>query len=218
VVDATLSMAYRGKGAPGAKIAFAALLAAALGRVALASGDPVGVGWIGGEGARGLPASAGREAFERIVGVFESASAAGDTSGDIAAVERALGPIGRKARRGSIVVLFSDLLDLPPRALASFASLATGGRAPIAVRVLDPTERKLDFTGNVRLRAMEGREVVEADADVVRDAYQARLASIADEWSRELVGRGGRLLDVSTTDKPAEIVRALVQAIAEARR
>src|SRR5512140_3469802 len=43
VVDASASMAYRGSRAPGAKLAWAALVAAALSRIALASGDPVGM-------------------------------------------------------------------------------------------------------------------------------------------------------------------------------
>src|SRR6266700_3170758 len=43
IVDASASMAYRGSRAPGAKIAWAALVAAALSRIALASGDPVGM-------------------------------------------------------------------------------------------------------------------------------------------------------------------------------
>src|SRR5258705_8137913 len=41
VVDASASMAYRGSRAPGAKLAWSALVAAALSRIALASGDPV---------------------------------------------------------------------------------------------------------------------------------------------------------------------------------
>ena len=61
-VDATASMAYRSERSPGAKYAYAALLSAALARVALATGDPVGLGFVGGDGVRPLTASAGREA------------------------------------------------------------------------------------------------------------------------------------------------------------
>jgi uncharacterized protein (DUF58 family) len=217
-VDATASMSYRGEGAPGSKVAYAALIAAALGRVALASGDPVGLEWIGGAGTRALPAIAGREAFERVVGALEGASSAGDVSADDTAMERTLAPIARKARRGSVVVLLSDLLDLPPRALASFSSLASGGRALIAAQILDPTEADLRFEGNVRLRALEGGAVVEADADAVRAVYKERLGAIAAAWTTELAGRGGRLVQARTDDDPAEVVRRIIQAIAEARR
>jgi uncharacterized protein (DUF58 family) len=217
-VDATASMSYRSAGAPGAKVAYAGLLAAALARVALSSGDPVGLAWIGGTGAQSLPPMAGREAFERICGALEGAAAAGDMSQDQAAMDRALAPVARKARRGSVVVLFSDLLDLPARAMGAFGSLATSGRALIGVQVLDPAEATLDFRGNVLFRALEGGALVEADADAVRGVYAERLAAIAAAWSKELAARGGRLIEAKTGDAPTEVVRAIVQAIAEARR
>lgn len=218
VADASASMAYRGDRAPGAKLAYAALLAAALARVALASGDPVGLEFFGGHGVRSLPAIAGREAFDRVVGSLEGASAAGDTSDDDAALERTLAPIARRARRGSVVVLFSDLIDLPPRALNVFTSLAAGGRALVVVQVLDPTEVDLSFSGNVRLRALEGTAIVEADADAVRSVYRARLAAITESWTTELAARGGRLVHAATSRPPSDVVREIVLRIAEARR
>jgi uncharacterized protein (DUF58 family) len=211
-------MAFRGDGAPGAKAAYAGLLAAGLARVALATGDPVGLTWIGGQGVRPLPPMAGREAFERIVGALEGAAAAGDASAEPRAMERALAPIARRTRRGSIIVLFSDLVDLPDAALSAFTALATRGRALVVVRVLDAVEEGLGFTGHVRLRALEGGAVVEADADAVRAVYEERLAAITAGWSSELTARGGRLLTATTADDPSEVLRRLVRAIAEARR
>lgn len=217
-LDATASMSYRSEHAPGAKLAYAGLVAAALARVALASGDPVGLAWIGGVGVHGIPAMSGREAFERIVGSIEGAAAAGDAGADDAAVGRTLAPIGRRARRGSVIVLLSDLLDLSPRAGESFTALGTGGRALIAVRVLDPSEKDLRFTGTVRLRALEGDAVVEADADQVRDAYRDRIAAIGARWSEELASRGGRFVDATTADPATDVVRSILLAVAEARR
>ncbi len=217
-LDATASMSFRGDAAPGAKLAFAGLVAAALARIAVASGDPVGLAWIGGVGVHGLPPMAGREAFDRVVGCIEGAAAAGDGAAGEHAFERALAPVGRRARRGSVIVLFSDLLDLPPRALSTFGALGTGGRALVAVRVLDPSERDLAFQGTVRLRALEGEAVVEADADLVRSAYRERLAAIGSAWAKDLKGRGGRLLDVTTSDAATDVVRSILLAVAEARR
>lgn len=216
-VDATASMAYRSAKAPGAKLAYGALVAAALARVALSSGDPVGLGWIGGRGALSLPAMGGREAFDRVVGALESINAAGDAKADEGAMERALSPIARRAKRGSIIVLISDLVDLPERALPAFAALGTSGRKLVVVRVLDPMEVSFSFSGHVRLRAMEGNAVVETNADEVRAMYQARIHAIAERFSDELTRRGGRFVDTST-DKPAEeVVRSVVHAISEAR-
>jgi len=216
-IDATASMAYRSRRGPGAKLAFAALVGAALARVALSSGDPVGLAWIGGRGALGLPATSGREAFDRVVGALEGAAAAGDASGEEGTFERALAPVARRARRGSVVVLVSDLIDLPEKALSAFAALGSGGRSLVAVRVLDPMEADLGFSGHVRLRALEGDAVVEADAEQVRAAYKDKLAAIAETWARELSARGGRLVDTTTGDPPTDVVRSIVRAIAEAR-
>jgi hypothetical protein len=133
-------------------------------------------------------------------------------------VGRTLAPIARRARRGSVIVLLSDLLDLPPTAGDSFTALGTGGRALIAVRVLDPNERDLRFTGTVRLRALEGGAVVEADADVVREGYRDRLAVIGARWSDNLASRGGRFIDATTSDPATDVVRSILLAVAESRR
>lgn len=217
-LDATASMAYRSGRAPGAKLAYAATLAAALARVAVSTGDPVGLEWIGGQAARSLSATAGREAFDRIVGSLEGVAAAGDLTADATALDRCLAPVARKARRGASIVLFSDLYDLPAGSLQSFGALSIGGRALIVVQVLDPAEVDLDFKGQVRLRAMEGSSVVETDADLVREQYRARLDAITTRWTEEITARGGRVVKACTTDPPVEIVRSIVQAIAEAHR
>lgn len=214
VVDATLSMSWRGSG-PGAKYAFAALLAASLARVALSSGDPVGLVTIGGAGTRTLPARAGRESFERVVWALESTEVAGDFASDSQAFERALGPIAERARRGSMIVLFSDLLDLPPRASRAFSSLAVGGRGVYAVETLDPSERSLPFAEHARFTSLEGNAVVDATPDEVRAGYQARLLANGDAWERELVSRGGGLVRASTDDPPARVARAVVLGFAQ---
>jgi uncharacterized protein (DUF58 family) len=213
IVDASASMGFRGREAPAAKFAYAALVAAALARVALASGDPVGLDWLGGRATRALPATAGREAFERIVGALESVEAGGDLLLDASSLDAAFGSIARKARRGTIIVLLSDLLDLPQEALDRFAALASGGRVLVALQVLDPEEARFPFEGTVRLRALEGGAVIETDADTTRARYLAAMASIADEWSRKLTNHGGQLLRAITSDEPAGVVRDIVSAV-----
>jgi uncharacterized protein (DUF58 family) len=214
VVDASRSMVYRSPRAQGAKLAYAAVLGAALARIATASGDPVGLDWIGGDHVRPLPAMSGREAFDRVVGVLESAKPGGDLTDDLGPVDLAFGAVARHARRGTIIVLLSDLIDLPPAALDRFAALAIGGRMLIAVQVLDPDEASFPFSGTVRLRALEGGSIVEADADAARASYLDALDGLSRTWSERLAGHGGAFLR-ATTDRPAgEIVRAIVAAAA----
>jgi uncharacterized protein (DUF58 family) len=213
VVDATASMGYRGERAPGAKLAWAAVIAAALARIAATSGDPVGLTYIGGGSAtRGVPVSQGREAFERVVGSLENATAGGDARVDEDVIDRALGGIARAARRGSIVVILSDLLDLPNAAAESISAVAAGGRVVVVVQLLDPDEATFPFEGTLRLQALEGDLVVETDPKVTREAYLLALERHVSSWKRRLSERGARWVSALTTDDPVKVVREALLA------
>ena len=218
VVDATASMGFRSRGAPGAKLAYAALLAAALARVSLASGDPVGLEWIGGGAtARRVPPSARGETFERMLATLEGARAEGDARREVRMVEEGLGVALRGARRGSAIVVLSDLVDLPDGTIQSIAALATRGRPLAVVEVLDPDEASFPFEGPVRLRAFEhgpgDATIVQTDGPAVRAAYLARLEAHATLWREELARQGGMLVRATTSDDPVRVVREVLRAI-----
>jgi uncharacterized protein (DUF58 family) len=214
IVDGSASMSFRSRNAPAAKLAYAALLAAALARVALASGDPVGLEWLGGRACRSLPAVAGREAFERIIGSLESADPGGDLRADASSIDGAFSAIARRAKRGTIIVLFSDFIDLPDGTLDRFAALSSYGRVLVAVQVLDPEEAQFPFDATVRLRALEGGTVVETDPAATKERYLEALESIQKAWTTRLTGHGGLFLRALTTDDAAAVVRNIVSAVA----
>jgi uncharacterized protein (DUF58 family) len=213
LVDASASMGFRAAGAPGAKLAFAGVLAAALARIALSNGDPVSLAFLGGRGAAPIARSAGREQFERIVAALESVEPAGDAHADIEMLDRALHTLSRGTRRGAIVVVLSDLIDLPIDAADRISAIASRGRALSVVQVLDPAEASFPFSGTVRLRALEGTAVVETDADAARDRYIAALGQLAQRWQRALLSRGARFVSATSADDPVAVVRAIVQSV-----
>jgi uncharacterized protein (DUF58 family) len=220
LVDASASMGYRGEGAPGAKVAFASLLAAALARVALSGGEPVSLGFLGGAGAAAsgrdtlaVPRGSGRDQFERIVSSLERIESGGDALGDPSMLDRAVQSLVRATRRGAIVVVLSDLLDLPDGAENRIAEMAPSGRVLVVVQTLDPTEIAFPFTGTVRLRALEGNAVVETDAGTARDRYLAALGALTQRWREAVVRRGGRFVLASSADSPVQVVREIVRAV-----
>jgi uncharacterized protein (DUF58 family) len=212
-VDATASMSYRGPASPGAKFGFAALLAAALCYIAARTGDRIALDFIGGEGARPLPPRAGREAFERAVTALEAVTPAGDFSGDERSLDAALAQAQRGARRGAVQLLFTDLLDLPPRTLDVLGGLTTRGRSLGVVQVLDPAERDFPFEGAVRLRALEGTTSVETDATSARERYLNALRGAQARAEQHLVARGARLIKSVTSDPPEQLVRRILQSL-----
>jgi hypothetical protein len=163
-----------------------------------------------------VPVSGGREQFERVVGALEAAVPGGDALVDGALLERASAGIARSARRGSIIVVLSDLLDLPEVAVDRIAAMGSRGRVVRVVQTLDPDEARLPFEGTVRLRALEGTgpgAVVETDTDATREQYLASLRRLQDAWQRSLVARGGRLVMTETSEDPVRVVRSVVEAV-----
>jgi uncharacterized protein (DUF58 family) len=214
LVDATDSMRYKSKDAPGAKLAYAALLAAALGKVTLASADTISLDWVGGQTPLGIGQTSGGEAFERLVGALEHAQPGGEEPASRAAFETSLIPLARRARRGSVVVLFSDLIDLPAGAAEAFAALSSRTRTAVTVRVLDPVEATFPFEGAVRLRPSGGASFIETDGKLARAGYLKALAEQAQHWHDALLAQGGRLVTCQTTDAPIDVVRQILRAAA----
>src|SRR4029078_6936685 len=99
---------------------------------------------------------------------------------------RALGGISRTARGGSVVVVLSDLLDLPPSAADRISAIATRGRVVVVVQVLDPDEASSPFRETVFLKSLEGQAIVESD-EAARDRYLAALGELQETWSRTLI-------------------------------
>jgi len=221
-LDASASMGFRGAsgGARGAKLAYAGVMAAALCRIATGGQDPVGLAWLGApHGRYEAPARAGfgQATFERIVDSLERAEARGALADDLDALERQLGVLARRARRGSVVVLFSDFLDLPDEVRRLVGVLASE-RVLVGVQVLDPVEAELGFAGRVKLRELEGTHVVTTDVERVRGEYLERLEQQTSRWRAAIEFGGGRLVRSRTDVDPIVTVRAVVQAIGEARR
>jgi uncharacterized protein (DUF58 family) len=213
LVDASASMGFRGPKAPGAKLAFASVVAAALARVALASGDPVSLTFLGGERASGVPRSGGREQFDRIVAALEAVEPGGDAQADVAMLDRALQMLVRSTRRGAVVVVLSDLIDLVDDAADRLSALASNGRVLSVVQTLDPAEADFPYTGTVRLRALEGGAVVETDADTTRERYIEALAALTGAWRDAVVRRGGRFVAARTSQDPVHVVREIVESV-----
>jgi uncharacterized protein (DUF58 family) len=212
IVDASVSMGFKSASAPCSKLEFSSLIAAGLARVALAGGDAVGLSWVGGKRATFLPPTGGREAFERLVAMLETAEPGGDLLADPKHLEDTFGMIGRDARRGSVIVFLSDLLDLPEIALRNFAPLGSKRRAALAVQVLDPIEARFPLEGPVRLKALEGDTVIETDGPTARAGYLRNLAAVQQRWQEKLLEQRGQLITAATDADPLGILISILDA------
>jgi hypothetical protein len=182
-------------------------------RVALSGSDTVSLDWLGGATSRPLPATGGPEAFERVIDLLESASAESNLDADEAALDAAIAFVGRRARRGSVVVVVSDFLDLPAGAPDRISALGAGDRTVVGVSILDPAEAAFPFQGPIRFRSSEGNHFVETDASGAREAYLAALARNRVTYREGLIARGGRFVEATTADDPVSVVRSVLAAV-----
>jgi uncharacterized protein (DUF58 family) len=213
LVDATASMGFRSENAPSSKLDFAALMAAALTRVAVRSGDPVGVDFLGGgEGASPLPVAGGLEAFERTLAQLSLVEPAGHLGEQGANLESALNSVGRRATRGSLIIVLSDLLEFGEDGPRLLATLGTVGRQVIVAQILDPMEALFPLEGPVRLRASEGPLEVETNASLARAGYLEALTALQLRFRQALHAHGGELVICRTEDDPVRAVRAVLRA------
>jgi uncharacterized protein (DUF58 family) len=217
LVDASPSMGYRSEGAPVDKLAFAAVLAAALTRITVSGSDTVSLDWLGGTDLRPLPPLGGMHAFERLVETLDSARPGNDGDLSLDQVVHAARSLERRARRGTVVVILSDFLDLPEGAVTPMAHLASRGRVLIAVRLLDPAELTFPFEGPVHFHAAEGNRRVETDGRAARAGFLAALREQTAALRGEVVSRGGRLVEAATTEDPVSVLQRVLAAAARSQ-
>jgi uncharacterized protein (DUF58 family) len=217
VVDATASMAFRSDARLLRKLDMAALLAAALTRIAVRSGDRSGLDFIGGVDASPLPVSGGMPAFERALIELTRLEPGGsiggrDAGGGRQELERALGPVTQRAPRGTLFVILSDLFELGDAAPDVFGALGTGGRQAILVQILDPLEASFELEGPVRLKASEGALEVETNASLARPGYLEALGALQKRFREAVRVHGGELVVCRTDDDAVNVVRAILRA------
>jgi uncharacterized protein (DUF58 family) len=222
VVDATASMAFRSDSSFLRKLDMAALLAAALTRIAVRSGDRSGLDFIGGVEASPLPVSGGMPAFERALIELTRLEPGGNVGGGNVGggnvgssrveLERALGAVTQRAPRGTLFVVLSDLFELGDAAPDVFGSLGTAGRQAILVQILDPLEASFELEGPVRLKASEGALEVETNASLARAGYLEALAALQARFRDAVRVHGGELIVCRTDDDAVNVVRSILRA------
>lgn len=221
VVDASASMGFRSDPRHLRKLDMAALLAAALTRIAVRSGDRSGLDFIGGVDASPLPVSGGMPAFERALIELTRLEPGGSVGGSVGVsrseLERALGAVTQRAPRGTLFVILSDLFELGDAAPEVLGALGTAGRQAILVQILDPLEAAFELEGPVRLRASEGGLEVETNASLARAGYLEALAALQTRFREAVRVHGGELVVCRTDDDAVDVVRKVLRA-AEGRR
>jgi len=210
LVDTSRSMGYTGPGGEMSKLEYATALAAAIGYLLVCQHDAVGLGVLGAGLAKLLPPHGSRRQLVRVLSELAQTTAEGGT-----ALADGLHAVARRAKRRSLMMLLSDLVDEPGPVLEALRHLAFRGHDVIVFQILDRVERDLDLEGPVILEDPETGARVATDADHIRSAYRERIASFVGEYERGVHALGADFVAM-TTSTPFD--QALLRFLHERKR
>jgi len=194
LIDSSLSMAY---GEP-VKFEYALKVAAAIGYIALANHERIGIGAYAGERGEYFRPVRGRKQMWRIFNFLGTLSADGKTN--LAAAAKSFSV---RARRNGILVLISDFLD-PAGYEGVLRTLIGRGMDLYCIHLLSKEEVEPELAGDLRLVDVETAAVTDITIsrrllETYRRTVQSYCASLKDFCT----ARGATYL-FTTTEVPFE--------------
>jgi len=216
LVDTSASMGYVGhlgipeSEQPPAKLNYAIHIAAALGYLVTRQQDSIALGVLGEHLITYRPPRSRRADLVELLATLASITPSGPT-GLSAAIHEVL---SRIAHRG-VIVLLSDLLTDTDATLEALHHIRFRGHDLIVMHILDEAEVRFPFEGPVLLEDPETGERIKADADDVRERYQAALA----DWRQSLHDRIAAMRgDYLPLDTSMPFDKALVEFLTQRSR
>ena len=200
LVDTSQSMDW-GEGEQN-KFHYALNLAAALGTIALASGDQVTIaGFQAGNPSTLFGPVRGQQNTMRMLKFLESLAPGGRTD-----LQRSLRDYALEARRPGLAFLISDLFSSSDYQ-AGFTQVRSRGYQVNLIHVLSPDELDPPLAGDLRLLDVETGQAQEVSLDGgMRDLYRERLKFWRAEIQADCRKRGIRFLGLSTAQAWDQVV------------
>jgi len=185
LVDTSASMRYAGEKRQ-SKFTLAARIAAALSYLMLAQGDKAALTLFAQKVTQHIAPGGTRRHLHRIVTELERVRPARTTG--LAGAIHECNAIFKK--RGRIVIL-SDFLDDTAQLFDALSQFVHRKFEILLLQVLDPDELHLPNLSAARFVDLETAELVQVDADEVREEYRHRM-----QWTIEEFGRDAALRQI----------------------
>jgi uncharacterized protein (DUF58 family) len=193
LIDASKSLTFAGGGI--SKLDYARYLAAAVSYIAIRQNDRVGFSWFDDKICDRIPTRGSQRHLQAILAALERLQCGGRTS---------IGPVllseAAQWKRRGIVVLISDLYDLPDEVVAAAARVRRVGQNLIVLHLVDAAEKHLTPSGTYQFLDLETGERLIADTDRIRVAYSKRLAERCSFYRREFSRSGVEYVEMDTSE------------------
>lgn len=183
LVDASRSMAYRGRTAAMSKLEVGAVLAASLAYLLVQQGDAAGLLTFADAPLDYLPPRSRPAHLHALLAALEGLSP-GREATDLAAV---LDRVAEVVPRRGLVILISDLLDFGHEPASLLRRLKQSRHDVAVLHVLDRDELALPFDGPTVFEGLEGRARLLTDPEGLRARYATELEAWTAGWRRACV-------------------------------
>lgn len=183
VLDASRSMAYRGRGAAMTKLEVGAVLAASLAYLLVQQGDAAGLLTFADGPVDYLPPRSRPGHLQAVLAALEAVKPAREATDLAATLDR----VAEVVPRRGLVVLISDLLDFRHEPASLLKRLKQASHDVAVLQVLARDELDLRFDGPTLFEGLEGRARLLADPEGLRERYTAELNAWTEGWRRACV-------------------------------
>jgi uncharacterized protein (DUF58 family) len=193
LLDVSGSMAYQSGSV--SKIEYASYLAASLAYFAQRQKDSVGLVTFDDRLVDKLPARCRLGHLNSLLHLLDRVKPTAKTE-----FGRPLQALAETFRRRGIVVLISDLYAPPEDVVRSLRHFRFKGNDMIVFHILDPQERKFDFSRSFRMEDMETKQHVVMVPEVVRQDYLRQMNQHIEVLKKEcgVLGIDYLLLETSS--------------------
>lgn len=177
------------------KLRYGSALAAALAHLALKQQDAVGLTLVADSIVNHVAPRAKPQQLDDILCAIAATSARPPSD-----ASKALNQAAELANRRGMVVIISDLFDELPAIVQGLEHLQFRNHEVLIFHLLDPWERDLPLSGNIRFRDLETGEEIVTQAEGVQQAYRKAFAEWRDAVDLECRSRGIDRIELTTAD------------------
>lgn len=177
------------------KLHYGSALAAALAHLALKQRDAVGLTLVADSIVSHLAPRAKPQQLDDILCAIAATSARPPSD-----ASKALHQAAELANRRGMVVIVSDLFDELPAIVEGLEHLQFRNHEILIFHLLDPWERDLPLSGNIRFHDLETGEELVTQAEGIQQAYRRAFAEWRDAVDLECRSRGIDRVELTTAD------------------
>jgi uncharacterized protein (DUF58 family) len=196
LVDASKSMAYRGREAKFSKFEYGCFLAASLAYLLTHQQDAAGLITFDSRVRMRLPPATGKAHLNNFVSVLENTQP--DLSTDVKILFHRL---AEELHRRSMVVLISDLLADADDVVSGLEHMCHAGHELVVLHVMDDDEWHFPFVENVMFEGLEDDVRLLADPQSLRNSYLAAVDRFTRRVDATCLKHRGNYVPVNTRDR-----------------